>query len=161
MRGGALPPALLFAALGFALSFAPRRAALIGVVLALAMAVLVSFAPLPTRAVELVFAGCWISVALTAASVHLPRRIGLVPAMILAVNAGLWGGAVVAEAGARLDLLKALPLVLLCLPGGWLVRTERQIAIKVAASWLIAVSILAGSLPFLPTTPGYAPDHME
>ncbi len=160
MRGGALPAALLCAALGFALSFAPRR------VLPASLLVLIMIGsgsgllvvPGPWR--ELVFAGCWTSVALTALLVHLPRGIGPRLALAVAANAGLWAGAVISEAGAPIDLVRALPWALLCVPGGWLVRSSRRIVIKIVASWLIAVSILAGALPMVPT-PGYAPDHME
>jgi len=35
------------------------------------------------------------------------------------------------------------------------------LALKVVASWLIAIAVLAASLSFLPVTPGYQPDHLE
>jgi hypothetical protein len=160
LRGGALPAALLCAALGFALSFAPRRALPVSGVLLAVIGAGCGVLVLPSSWREPIFAGCWISVAVTALLVHLPRGVGPRLALAVAANAGLWAGAVIAEAGAPSDLLKALPWVLLCLPGGWMARTSRQIVIKIVASWLIAVSILAGALPMVPT-PGYAPDHME
>ena len=160
MRGGALPPALLCAALGFALAYAPRRAwwaALLGLVLAATTA---TFVPPPLAWRDPAFAGCWASVVVTALCVHLPRGAGPRLAVVLGLNAGLWSGAVIAVAGERLDLVKALPWALLCAPGAWLVASRRGIAIKVAASWLIAVAVLAASLMLVPT-PGYVPDHMD
>ena len=161
MRGGALPPALLCAALGFALAFAPRRALLPCLAALVAPAVLVAFLPIEPGWKEVAFMGCWISVIVAALSVHLPHGLGRWPALILALNTGVWAGAVIAVAGAPLDLAKSLPWVLLCLPGAWLVASGRPIFLKVAASWLIAVAILVASLPVITPTPGYVPDHMD
>lgn len=159
MRGGFLPPALLCAALAFALAFAPRRALLPAAVLLVSVALAVSRASLPVQWQEWIFASCWVSVGLTSAAVHLPR-IGLYLALILAANAGVWAGATVAVAGAPADLLRAVPVALLALPGQWLVAHRGGLAIKVVASWLIAVAVLAGALATVPT-PGYKQDHME
>jgi hypothetical protein len=161
MRGGALPPALLFAALGLALAGAtPRVQGWSLVALGLTLAVLSPIA-VPRGWLELVFLGCWASVAVTAAAVHLPRGPGRIGALALSVNAGLWASGVVALSGSRLDILKAAPAVLLLLPGAWLVAQRASIAIKVASSWLIAIAVLAAVLPFLSVTPGYLPDHLE
>jgi hypothetical protein len=35
------------------------------------------------------------------------------------------------------------------------------IALKVLASWVIAVMVLGALLHILPITPGYTPDHLE
>jgi hypothetical protein len=161
VRGGALPPALLAAALGFALAFAPRRARAPAVLTFAAVAVLVSFwRPDPGWA-DPIFYACWGSVVVTALAVHAPNGPDLKLALALALNAGVWAGATVAVAGARLDLAKALPLVLICLPAAWLIGRRLQLAIKVVASWLIAVSLLGAALPATTPTPGYAGDHME
>ena len=160
MRGGALPPALLCAALAFALAFAPRRAVLPAVAALVVAGLAVVFAPVPKAWQEAVFAGCWISIIVTAASVHLPRGLALVPAVALGVNAGIWAGAVVALGGVPLDLARALLAALLVLPAAWLVAHRGAIAVKVVSSWLVAVAILAATLPIV-QTPGYVPDHME
>jgi hypothetical protein len=160
VRGGALPPALLCAALGFALAFAPRRTVPVALALTAAAALAASFLGVPLAWQDGVFLGCWASVVVAALSIHLPGGVGPRLALVLAINSGFWVGAVIAAAGSRLDLLKSLPVALLCLPGAWLVSTRKGLAIKVAASWLIAVSILAAALPLIPT-PGYKPDHME
>jgi len=41
------------------------------------------------------------------------------------------------------------------------VASRVPIATKVVAGWLIAVTLLAAMLHFLPVTPGYLPDHLE
>lgn len=159
MRGAALPAALLCAALGLLLAFAPRRG-VVGAVLALmAAALAASFVPVPERWVEAAFIGCWASVILLAASVHLPR----VPAPLAwaaAIDAGLWAGFIIAAEGARADLARALPAVLIVLPARWMAGRGWRIPVKVVASWLIAVSLLAALLPTA-ATPGYVPDHMD
>ena len=160
MRGGSLPPALLCAAFGLALAFAPRRIFPYALALLAAAALAASFITFPTSWLDGVFFGCWISVIAASLSVHLPKRLGPRLALVLAIDCGFWAGAVIAAAGARTDLLKALPVALLCLPGAWLVATKRGIAVKVATSWLIAIAILAAALPLTPT-PGYMPDHMD
>lgn len=124
------------------------------------VALAVSFISLPQGVVEIVFLGCWASAVVTAAAVHLPQGLGPKLTMVLAINTGLWTGLVIAVAGEQVDLAKALPAVLLCVLGAWIIKTRRAIVIKIAASWLIAVSVLSASLPMVPT-PGYRADHME
>ena len=161
MRGGALPPALLCAALGFALAFAPRRAVAPALALLAVLAVLVSFAPVEPRWTDAVFLGCWVSVAVAALAVYLPGGVSLRTALLLAVNTGVAAGAVTAVRGEPEDMLVALPCTMVVLPATWLVLSGRSIVVKVAASWLLAVALLAAALPAVVETPGYAPDHME
>ena len=75
MRGGTLPAALIFAALGFALAFAPRRIrapALLAA--AIAAAVLLLMPPGADHA-EAVYFACWACVIAAAASVAVPVQI--------------------------------------------------------------------------------------
>ena len=160
MRGGVVPPALLFAALACLLAFAPRPARLPAAVAALLAAVAVAQIPIPVRWVEFVFLGCWASTVVSAALVHFPRALTGRAPLLLGVNTGAWAGATVALAGTTLDLVKAAPWLALAVPGAWLVATRRGVAVKVVSSWLIAIAVLAAVLPIVPT-PGYAPDHME
>ena len=162
MMGAALPAALLSTALAFALCFAPRRAFLPALALFAAAAVIVAMLPIPERFAARALAGCWISTGATAATVHLSGRwaVERTLALGLAVNAGVWVGVVIAVAGTPADLARALPAALLVLPARWLTAHRAGIAVKVAASWLVAIAILAGALPIVPT-PGYAQDHFE
>ena len=161
MRGGALPPALLLAALGLALGSArPRVQGTSLVVLGATLAAL-SRMTVPPAWLEVVFLGCWASVAITAATVHLRHGPGWIAAVALSLNAGLWSCGVVALSGSGADILKSAPAVLLLLPAAWLMARRASIAVKVASSWLMAIAILAAALAFLPVTPGYLPDHLE
>ncbi len=68
-RGEAVPPAVLFAALSCALAFVPPRTRCFGL-LAPVVAFLVSRLPVPPAWIEILFIGCWVSIAGTAALVH-------------------------------------------------------------------------------------------
>ncbi len=160
MREGVLPAALLCGALGLAMAFAPRRAWVPGVVAASITTIVTALMPVPRGWLEGVFLGCWTSVAVSAATVHSPRGVGLSGGLALSVNAGLWCGAVIAVCGSLQDIAKALPCLLLLLPAAAL-RCRAPIVVKVVSSWLIAVALLAATLQFLPVTPGYLPDHTE
>lgn len=160
MRGGALPPALLSAALGLALAYAPpraRTAAVLALWIAAPLAALVSFAP---RWEEALFLACWAGVILAAASVHLPRGLSTNLALTLALLIAVLAGAVTATAGSLPALLTALPWVLVTIPAAWLIAQGRGIAVKIVSSWLIAIALLSAALPLTPT-PGYEPDHLE
>jgi hypothetical protein len=152
---------LLFVALGLALAFTPRRAWAPSLLALFATLSAFAFVPLPRSWLEGIFLGCWISVMATAATVHLVRGLNTYAAVALSLNAGLWVSAVVTLSGSRLDLLKALPCVLIGLPASWLIRQRASIAVKVVSSWVIAIAVLAATLQLLPVTPGYLPDHME
>jgi hypothetical protein len=156
-----LPPALLFAALGLALAFAPLRARVWSLIFLSATLAALSFATVSPHWLETAFLGCWVSVAVTAAVVHVPRGPRTGGALALAVNAGVWASAVIALSGSPLDLIEAAPCALLVVPASWLVARRASIAVKVASSWLIAIAMLAAVLPFLAVTPGYMPDHLE
>jgi hypothetical protein len=97
----------------------------------------------------------------TAASVHLVRGLSARLAFALSFNVGVWASAVISVSGSRLDLLRALPFVLILLPASWIVARNASIPVKVVSSWVIAVAVLAATLQLLPVTPGYLPDHLE
>ena len=160
MRGGFLPPAILCAALGIALSFIPLRKAMIAVALMAFAALSIWELSPPPRWIEPIFVGCWLSVIGNALLVYRPERLPPSLFVIAAVNAGAWAGAVTAVSGRGGDLEIALPCVLLFIPGRAVVLLGWSIALKVLASWLTAVAILATMVALTPT-PGYKPDHME
>ena len=160
MRGGALPPALLAAALGLALAYAPPRARAAAVMLLWIAAPLAALLTLAPRWEEAVFLACWAGVILAAASVHLPRGLSARLALALALAIAVLAGTVTATAGSLPDLLLALPWVLVTIPAAWLIAHGRGIAVKIVSSWLIAIALLSAALPLTPT-PGYEPDHLE
>lgn len=161
MRTAALPAALLVAALGFALSFAPPRALRIALPTFAALCIGACLVRTPLAWQDTIFLACWTSVIATAALVHLPRGVGAPLAIGAAANAGLWSGLLIATAGEPIDLLKVIPVTLICIPGAWLAARWGRIALKVAASWLVAVALLAAAIPLTTPTPGYVQDHME
>ena len=160
MRGGALPPALLSAALGLALAYAPPRARAAGVVLLWITAPLAALLTLAPHWEEAVFLACWAGVIVAAASVHWPRGLSLRYALALALAIAVLTGAVTAAAGSLPALTVALPWVLVTIPAAWLIAHGRGIAVKIVSSWLIAIALLSAALPLTPT-PGYEPDHLE
>ncbi len=160
MRGGVLPAALIFAALGFALSFAPRRIRALALLIAALGALAVVQVPFDLSRAELIYFACWACVVVAAASVHLSGGLPERAAVILAVACGSTAGAVIALAGSMRDLGGALPALLVLVPADWMVASGRGIAVKVVSSWLIAIALLAAALPLTPT-PGYATDHKE
>ena len=162
MRGGALPPALLFTALGLALAFAPRSARVASLLALVASVSAFSFLPIPQSWLEGVYLAFWISVIATAASVHFARGLARPSvALALSLNAGAWASGVVHLSGSPLDLVKALPCVLILFPASWVVGRHTSIPVKVVSSWIIAVAVLAATLQLLTVTPGYLPDHLE
>ena len=160
MRGGALPPALLSAALGLALAYAPPRARAAAVALLWLAAPLAALVTLAPRWEEPVFLACWAGVIVAAASVHWPRGLSTAAALALALAIALLAGATTAVAGTMPALLVAMPWVLVTIPAAWLIAHGRGIAVKIVSSWLIAIALLSAALPLTPT-PGYEPDHLE
>jgi hypothetical protein len=161
MRGGVAPPALLCAALGLALALAPRNAWAPSVLLLLSTLATLTVIPVPSAWLEGAFLGCWISVIATAGSLQLFPKITFLAALILSINAGAWASAVTHFSGSRLELVEALPWVLILWPASWVASRFGSIPIKVVSSWLIAVAALSITLQMLPVTPGYLPDHLE
>jgi hypothetical protein len=145
-----LPPSLLFAAMGLALSFAPVKVRMPAIAIVVVLSLVTQLYPFVADFEEPIFLACWFCVIITAASVHLPTGIGALMAFSLAF----------AIAGTQLDLAMSLPWILLVVPGGWLVSRGRSIIIKIFASWLIAIGLLAAALPLTPT-PGYVGDHLD
>lgn len=161
MRGGALPPAILCAALGLALASGARRSWQLGILVTAFAAGAGAWVRLPADWTDGVFLGCWASIVLNALCVHLatPRRPRW--ELLLCSNTGIWTGAVISIAGQKVDLLLAIPCTLTLLPASWGIQRGGLIAVKIVSSWLVAVAILAATLQLLPVTPGYLPDHMD
>ena len=157
MTASVLPAALLCAALGLALAFAPRRTWTPALLALAAAAIAASLLDLGSRWRAPLLVGCWLSVLLAAAAAHAPGGAGRALALLVSVNAGAWSGLVV---GGPAAVLLALPWALLCLPGAWIVARGWGVALKVLASWLAAIALLGAALPTL-STPGYEPDHMN
>ena len=160
MNAGFLPLALLCAALGLALAKTPLKVAAMATG-ALVCTSLLSFSVIPVEGWGLAaMLGLWISTAVTAGLAYVPRGIHGGWVLPVSLNAGLWIGVVAHSADGSAGMAAALPLTLLFLPAAWLLDKVGEVAVKIAASWILAVSILAGMVVISPV-PGYAPDHME
>lgn len=161
MNGAALAPSLLFAALGLVLSFASSHRVIVWSLAAAVAAAGVAVAgPIDGTMIDALLVGCWISIIVTVFGVYLPRPPGMAITLSLSINAGVWAGLTVATSTSPSAIVPALGLALLCLPGAWLVRRDRGIAIKVAGSWLAAAAVLSLGLGTVSTL-GYEPDHRE
>lgn len=160
MRDSMLPAAMLCVSLALPLGFIPVRAAAVSVAASLAGAVLALLLPIPPGHEDLIFSGCWFSTLVLTGCVHLPNGLNRAAALVLGANAGLWAGQVAQTDGHAANVMMALPLVMLCVPARWLVKAECGIALKVVASWLMAIAGMEMVLTLIPT-PGYMPDHME
>ena len=172
MMGGNVAAGLLLAVCAFMLAFVPHRTALIGVVVSvlICVAVVVSGPALP---VKWAFAGCWISLIVTAMLVYFPQGLRpwpqharfilapIVVAPIIATNAGFWAGQVIMAEGDWHDAMLVLPVWLVIIPAIVCVARGWALPVRIVTSWLLAVALLVGSIPYLVVHPGYEPDHKE
>ncbi len=159
MNGGILPIALLFFATGLALALTPGRSAWIGIVAIAVSALAVSTLPIPPSATEVIFIGLWVSIIATAATCYTSRFVDNRWNIVFAINNGIWAGALAATSDMQSGLALAIPIALIALPGQWIAARGFGIALKVVASWVIAIASLAIFVSLTPT-PGYKPDHM-
>ena len=160
MSAGFLPLALLCAALGLAMGKTPFRYSIMAIAALIVTSVLsYGFIPAAWWGKHAIL-GLWLSAAITAALAYLPRGLDGAWLFLASVNAGFWIGAVAHSGGEGIGIALALPMTLLFLPASWLLKQNLGVAVKIAASWIIAVSILAGMVSISPV-PGYEPDHME
>ena len=162
MMGGDVAAGLLLAVCAFMLAFVPRRIMATGIVAGVAMtiAVVVSWQMLP---VKVAFAGCWISLIVTAMLVYFPQVLRHAPwaAPVLAANTGFWAGQVILVEGDWHDLVPVLPVWLAVVPAIVCVARGWVLPVRIVTSWLLAVALLVGSIPYLVVHPGYEADHKE
>lgn len=160
MNGGILPLVLICAAFGLSLACVSLRVAGLGLAAMTVAGLMLSLMPIPTSASDIILLGLWLSVIATAALTYAPRRFAdrlMIPA---GLNAGGWAGALAAVSDMRGGLIVAFAVGLLFIPARWFTLRGYHIAIKVVASWMIAIASLSMFVSFMPT-PGYKPDHME
>ena len=160
--GGPVAAGLLLAVVAFALAFVGRRIAIAGIAICVASCIatiLIERVPAPTR----VFAGCWVSLIATALPVYFPQALRRWPKLALpfAANAGVWAALVVATQGAAMDVLPILATLLVIIPASLCVARGWPLAVRVVTSWLLAVALLVGAIPYLVVHPGYVADHRE
>ncbi len=160
MTGRLLPFMLMAITLGLMLSRVNRRRGWAALAIAMIGAAVCTLVPIPASATGFIYAGVWVSMIMTAVLVYLPPATAGRFTVIAAGNAGAWSGALAGLGGMRITLLITLLLALLFLPGQWIVARGHDVALKVAASWMIAIASLTLLVSLVPT-PGYEADHMQ
>ncbi len=159
MNGGLVPSLLLGATIGLMLAYVLNRQAIIGL-LGFGIAATVAFAVPIDFAPNLVFAGLWLSMIAAAVLAYLPVARWSALALPICLNAGFWLGAGAGLSNNSLALLIGILASFILFPARLLARGRLNIALKVAASWMIAIASLSLFVTLIPT-PGYKPDHME
>ena len=148
MRDGALPAVLLCLAFGMAICRQQRHNIALALIILAIGAAATSALVFPD---ELAAPTAIASAALTVLfvfAVYSGRAFH--PALVagLGVAASALIGALTSFAGQASLLLFALPATLVAFPAAWLAHTGRAIALKVIASWILAVSLLSIGLTF-------------
>ena len=159
MNGGLVPLLLLSATVGLMLAFVAIRRATMAMV-AFAAAALVAFSTSFGLSPGVIFTGLWLSIVAAAILVYLPVSRWSVAVIPICLNAGFWSGACAGLTGSRTALLIGILPLFIAIPAGWMARGKLNIAVKVGASWMIAIASLSLFVTLIPT-PGYKPDHME
>jgi len=156
-----LPAVLVAAAFGIAIANVRSEWLWSSIVVFVASAAIVAFAPIPAVWNERTYLACWIVIVACSAGVHLPNALRARVMVVLAVVAGATGGAVAGAANAH-AIVASLSLIATTTSLASRAAAQRvPLAPKVVSSWLIAVALLAATLQMLPVTPGYLPDHLE
>ncbi len=75
--------------------------------------------------------------------VYWARALPNVLLVASAIGVGLVIGALTSFGGQASLLVRCVPTTLVVAPAAWLVRTDRAIVVKVGASWIMAVALLA------------------
>lgn len=160
MRDGAFPAMLLSLMLGLTLAFAARRTVAIACLLLAAAALATSLFALPLEWRGAMAIGCWSETVLLAILVFSGRPLPAPLAAVAATIAGCFVGAVASQLARPFVIVEALLCTLILLPAAWLVRRRWSIAVKVLASWLLAVAVLAGGTT-IATGPTAGSDHLD
>jgi len=148
MRDGALSAVLLCLAFGMAICRQRVRDIAAAIVILVVVAIMASALVFPDAlAAPTAIAAAALTV-LVVFAVYAGRAFHPALAAGLGVAAGALIGALTSFAGQASLLLFALPATLVAFPAAWLAHTGRAIALKVMASWILAVSLLSIGLTF-------------
>ncbi len=160
MNAGILPLLLLGVTLGLALSVAPRTTALRAWLAAVVTASVMALVGGSAEHVLVLQLGLLISIVVTAGLVYLPPDWVARALLLVGINAGIWLGLVASAGQMRYIVPVAMVVALILIPAQEVGIRGAAIAVKVVASWMIAIGVLAICVTMIPT-PGYEEDHME
>ena len=156
---GPLAPLLAVLACSLAIATASLRTQAICLAILVGAAVATASLGVPADLAMPAAIGCWGATAASAMVACIGRSWRRV-AIATTLHCAIWIG-LLTSADPRIALFRSF-LGLLALPvAAGFVRCGAGIALRVAASWLLATALLCTTLPFLPVTPGYLPDHLE
>lgn len=161
MSDAVIVTALLAIATGLALGRVDARLAIV-MAHFIGAAALMILAPLPQASAYDIAVAAGLSTIIAALAVYWPRHLPLLAALCLAVNAGIWCGAVARTIDPPLALA-SLSGVMVALPARWMARSSIEwpgIMLKILAGWAIAIATLTTALPLL-MTPGSQSDHFN
>ncbi|HEY6941470.1 hypothetical protein [Dokdonella sp.] len=159
MNAVALPLVLLGLATGVAIAPAARSTRAIGFVAFALLAGIVArlASPIPLDAA---LRGSWIVIGLCAGAIHLPRTSGRL-ALVFACASGGCAGMLAASSAALPEGYVLPPAIAALALASWCLCHGAHVAVKILASWLVAIALLMASLHGVPVTPGDRLDHLE
>lgn len=160
MPASTLPAVMAFFALGLCLALARPRLRSGAVALAVVSAAVTYRYPFPGIQTAGIHLLCWGFTVVAAACVYLRQGPNWAASVALGLALGSMAGAVSGRANAPLQLILAATGSLVMFPAAWLIRRGLTMAVRVVASWLIAIACLSAAIALVPT-PGYEADHME
>lgn len=156
-----IPVAMLFAALGCLLGFFPLTRIALGIVVTIVTSTATFFLSHQISLDVDIINICWVSLIATSLCVLIPNsiRISQPIDILFCVNAGLWGGLLAGTQAIGSIFFVAIVPLILALPAKLCIKRGFAIIPRVLVSWLLAVTILVGSLPYFVENPGYVPNH--
>lgn len=162
MIGAGMAGGLLLITIGFAFGFLPgphRKEIVTLAVVLVAVGALVS-SRVPAGPVV---NACWFSGLVTGIVIYLPRLLAqrTTATAIVCGIAALVAGLAIGKNGPVAVLLHITAFVALVALAVSVVARGWGLALRVMTSWVLAVALLVGSMPYLVTHPGYVPDHRE
>lgn len=121
-----------------------------------AAAAIVALISVPQTLSTAIFVGIWSTIFAAAALTYLPPAVAQRWALPIAVVAGVGVGSLASLSGRKGDLMLALPISLLFVPGRWAVARGYGLGNKILASWMMAIAMLS-TFVLLTPTPGINP----
>jgi hypothetical protein len=156
-----IPVAMLVATLALMLGFTSRRTAGMGLTIATGAALVSAQTTLPAAWSIALITVCSLGTVILVLLIFWPARLSRLIALVLSVVVGVITGLGHSLAAMPQNIYPALAAGALALPA--LVAIERgyAIAVRVVASWLVAIAVLAALLPYVVSHPGYVSEHRQ
>ena len=161
MMDTSLPVAILVAALALMLGFTSRSTAARGVTIAVSAALANSWIKIPLTFSTALVTICCLGTIVFVLFIYWPGRLSRTIALVFSAIAGVITGLGTGLMLLPQSLFPVMAAGALVLPSLLLVERGYAIAIRVVASWLVAIAVLAALLPYLVVHPGYVQEHRQ